>query len=130
MSLPDDWREIEKPGKLDINLFISSDGSAWEYQGQIKHGDPIAPTNCTGLTLESEIRTASDDHLSDITAAFTSEAIGVFKLSLTAEQVCAIIPPADAALNGQRIKLGRYYLAVIDGADRFVIQHGDVWGIR
>lgn len=129
MALPDEWRQIEKPGKEDITLFVSGDGSAWEYVGQLLHGTPLAPTPCTGLTCEAEIRTDKDNALLTLTAVFTTEASGIFKLSTSQDSVVGLLA-SDAAVRGARFKLGRWQLAVVDGLDRFVVLHGDVWGIR
>jgi hypothetical protein len=129
MSLPDEWRQIDKPGREDITLFVSGDGSAWEYVGQLLNGTPLLPTNCAGLTCESEIRTDKDDALLSLTAVFTTEASGIFKISTTQESVIGLLA-SDTAVRGAKFKLGRWQLAVIDGADRFVVLHGDVWGIR
>jgi hypothetical protein len=129
MSLPDEWRQIDKPGKEDITLFVSGDGSAWEYVGQLLNGTPLLPTNCTGLTCEAEIRTDKDDALLALTASFTTEAFGVFKVSATHESVTGLLT-SDTAVRGARFKLGRWQFAVVDGSERFVVLHGDVWGIR
>jgi hypothetical protein len=129
MSLPDEWREIEKPGKEDITLFVSGDGSSWEYVGQLLNGTPLLPTDCTGLTCEAEIRTDADNALLELTASLTTPASGVFKVSADNSAVTGLLA-ADSPARGARFKLGRWQFAVIDGTDRFVVLHGDVWGIR
>jgi len=129
MALPSEWREIERPGREDITLYVSGDGSSWEYVGQLKHGDPIAPTDCTGLTCEAEIRSDGDDAVMSLGASFTSEATGVFKLTASNSSVIALLP-SDAPPKGARIKIGRWQFAVNDGTDRFVLMSGDVWGLR
>jgi hypothetical protein len=129
MSLPDEWRQIEKPGREDITLFISGDGSAWEYVGQLLHGTPLTPTPCTGLTCESEIRTDQDNALLQLAAEFTDAANGLFKISTSQDGVTGLLT-SDTAVRGAKFKLGRWQLAVVDAGKRFVVMHGDVWGIR
>lgn len=129
MSLPDEWRQIDKPGREDITLFISGDGSAWEYVGQLLHGTPLVPTPCTGLTCEAEIRTDQDNGLLELTSEFSSPSTGVFKVSASQGAVTGLLA-SDTAARGAKFKLGRWQFAVIDGPDRFVILHGDAWGLR
>jgi len=129
MTLPDEWRQIEKPGREDITVFVSGDGSAWEYVGQLLNGTPLVPTDCTGLTCEAEIRTDVDNALLTLTADFTTIASGIFKLSTTQESVIGLLS-SDSPPRGAKFKIGRWQFAVIDGTDRFVVIHGDVWGIR
>ena len=130
MALPDAWRQIEKPGDESITLFVSGDSSNWEYAGQLQNGTPLAPTNCAGLTLQAEIRTEADIAIATITAAFTTAATGAFKLSLTNDEVNAIVLPDDTPLKTGRVLIGRWQMAVVDGTDRFVVLAGNVWGKR
>jgi hypothetical protein len=129
MSLPSEWREIEKAGKEDITLFVSGDGSSWEYVGQLLNGTPLLPTDCTGLTCQAEIRNDEDNALLEMTSSFTTPASGIFKVSADNSAVTGLLAE-DAPIRGARFKIGRWQFAVIDGADRFVVLHGDVWGIR
>ncbi len=130
-DLPDEWHEIERPGKLgDIDLFISGDGSGWEMPFQLQHGDPIGPTPLTALAIDAEIRSDDDSLLLSLTAYFTDAANGWCIVSATNAEVVAICLPCDYPPRGKRIRIGRLQIAITDSVGRWVVLTADVYGNR
>jgi hypothetical protein len=124
MALSTAIKQIERPGRLPIEIYVGGDGQSYQ-QGFTITVDSVAE-NLTGVTPTAEIRTLDDSLLATMTAEVVSAAAGTVRISMTRAAADAIEWPPNGPILGQRSIRGRWHLRLDDGATSMVVIAGDV----
>lgn len=128
-DLPDVWHEIDGPAREPLDFWTSGDGGdRWDtFQLQDENG---APVDCSGLTIEADIRDDNDQQVAALAAEWTDAAIGSARVKTTAAVAAAMGCTAIAMPRGGRQRLGVYAVFITDTAGRWCIKSGDAFGVR
>ena len=124
MALSTAIKEIERPGRLPIEIYLGGDGQSFQRGFTITIDS--AAQDLTGVTPSAEIRTLDDSLLVQMTAVVVSAAAGTVRVSMTRATADAIEWPTNGPILGQRTIVGRWHLRLDDGTTSMVVLTGDV----